>query len=48
MGTINLADGDNFPNRRKLLKTASKSPTGSTEGERAAQEAQCQVSEKTT
>ena len=36
VGTINLADGDNYPNRRKLLKTASISPTGSTEGERAA------------
>ena len=36
VGTINLADGDNFPNRRKLLKAASISPTGSTEGERAA------------
>ena len=36
VGTINLADGDNYPNRRKLLKTASISPTRSTEGERAA------------
>ena len=36
VGTINLADGDNYPNRRKLLKTTSISPTGSTEGERAA------------
>ena len=36
VGTINLADGDNYPNRWKLLKTASISPTGSTEGERAA------------
>ena len=36
VGTINLADGDNYPNKRKLLETASMSPTGSTEGERAA------------
>ena len=36
VGTLNLADGDNYPNRQKLLETASISPTGSTEGERAA------------
>ena len=36
VGTLNLADGDNYPNRHKLLETASISPTGSTEGERAA------------
>ena len=36
VGTLNLADGDNYPNRWKLLETASISPTGSTEEERAA------------
>ena len=36
VGTLNLADGDNYLNRQKLLETASISPTGSTEGERAA------------
>ena len=36
VGTLNLADGDNYPNRQKLLETASISPTGSTEEERAA------------
>ena len=35
MGTLNLADDDNYPNRQKLLETASISPTGSTEGEKA-------------
>ena len=36
VGTLNLADGDNHPNIRKLLERASVSPIGSTEAERVA------------
>ena len=31
--TLNLADGDNYPNIQKLLETASVSQIGSTEAE---------------
>ena len=36
VGTLNLADGDNYPNIQKLLEIASTSPIGSTEAEQAA------------
>ena len=35
-GTLNLVDGDNYPNIQKLLEIASTSPIGSTEAEQAA------------
>ena len=36
VGTLNLADGGNYPNMLKLSEIASVSPVGLTEAERAA------------